>query len=186
MASSMIILIIIAVAAVAAAIFMYMQWERTKRLRGRFGPEYDRVVHDSGSAQKAENELLDRQRRIEKLHIRDLNQGEIERFSNSWRTVQADFVDSPREAVAQADRLIRDVMSTRGYPMSDFEQQAADISVDHPHVVEHYRTAHAIAERDAAGSASTEDLRQAMVHYRALFEELLSTPHERQIQEVRK
>jgi hypothetical protein len=181
-----IILIIIAVAAVAVAIFMYIQWDRTKRLRGKFGPEYDRVVHDHENARKAEDELLSRQKRIEKLHIRDLNQPEIERFSESWRTVQTQFVDAPREAVAQADRLIRDVMSTRGYPMTDFEQRAADISVDHPRVVEHYRVAHDIAERDAAGKADTEDLRQAMMHYRALFEELLSAPRERQTQEVRK
>ena len=186
MSSLTIILIIIAVAAVAASIFMYIQWDRSKRLRGKFGPEYDRVVHDRGNARKAEDELLNRQKRVEKLHIRDLNQPEIERFSNSWRSVQAQFVDAPREAVAQADRVIRDVMSTRGYPMTDFEQRSADISVDHPRVVEHYRVAHDIAERNAAENANTEDLRQAMVHYRALFEELLTAPRERQTQEVRK
>lgn len=186
MSSLTIISIIIAVAAVAVAIFIYMQWERTKRLRGKFGPEYDRVVHHRGDARKAEDELLNRQKRMEKLHIRNLNQAEIERFSESWHTVQAQFVDAPQEAVAQADRLIRDVMSTRGYPMTDFEQRAADISVDHSRVVEHYRVAHDIAERDAAGNANTEDLRQAMVHYRALFDELLSAPRERQTQEVRK
>jgi hypothetical protein len=176
---------IIAVA-LAVGIFLYTQWFRSKRLRGKFGPEYDRLVHDSGSARKAEDELLSRQKRVEKLHIRDLNQGEIDRFSDSWEAVQTAFVDSPREAVAQADRLIQEVMTVRGYPMSNFEQQAADISVDHPHVVQHYRAAHAIGGRDAAGSANTEDLRQAMVHYRALFEDLLSAPHEAQVQEVRK
>lgn len=170
-----IILVVIAIAAVVFAAVMYVQKERTRRLRGKFGNEYDRLVHDRGSQHKAEEELVNRQRRIEKLSLRDLNAGEVDRFSTSWRNIQAEFVDSPREAVAKADRLVQEVMSARGYPMSNFEQQAADISVDHVRVVDNYRSAHAIAERDAAGQANTEDLRQAMVHYRALFEDLLTT-----------
>lgn len=183
------VLIVIAIVAVAFGIFMYVQKERTRRLRGKFGPEYDRLVHDSGNARKAEDELLKRQKRIEKMHIRELNHDEIVRFSDSWRNVQAQFVDTPREAVAEADRLVREVMTARGYPMSDFEQRAADISVDHPHVVEHYRAAHDIAVRDAAANANTEDLRQAMVHYRALFEDLLnpvSPATEKQVEEIRR
>jgi hypothetical protein len=182
------ILIVIAVVAVAFGIFMYVQKERTRRLRGKFGPEYDRLVHDSGNPRKAEDELVKRQKRMEKMHIRELNHDEIVRFSDSWRNVQAQFVDTPGEAVGEADRLVREVMTTRGYPMSDFEQRAADISVDHPHVVEHYRAAHDIALRDAAGQSNTEDLRQAMVHYRALFEDLLnskSPAREKQVEEIR-
>jgi hypothetical protein len=185
MSSLEVILIIVAVAAIAFAIFMYMQKERSKRLQGKFGPEYDRLVQDRGNARKAEEELLHRQKRVEKLHIRVLNQGEIERYSASWRAIQAHFVDTPREAVVEADRLVHEVMTTRGYPMSTFEQSAADISVSHPRVVENYRDAHAIAQRDAAGRADTEDLRQAMVHYRALFEDLLSTVQTTQVQEAR-
>jgi hypothetical protein len=161
------------VLAVAFAAFVIIQKERSKKLKSRFGPEYDRLVRDSGSERRAEAELAKREKRIEKLHLRELNRGEIDRYTGSWRTVQTKFVDAPREAVAEADRLVRDVMATRGYPMTDFEQRAADISVDHPHVVRNYRAAHDIAARDAAGRATTEDLRQAMVHYRALFEDLL-------------
>jgi len=173
MSTLTVIVIAIAVLAVAFAIIMYMQKERTRRLRGQFGPEYDRLVMNKGN-QKAEQELLNRQKRLEKLHVRELNQAEIDRFADAWRGIQTRFVDAPRDAVAQADRLIGEVMSARGYPMSDFDQRAADISVDHPAVVENYRTAHMIAGRDASGRATTEDLRQAMVHYRALFEDLLS------------
>jgi hypothetical protein len=180
------VFIIIAILAVAFGAFMYVQNVRTRQLRGKFGPEYDRVVHDKGDPRKAEEELLNRQKRIEKMHIRQLSHDESVRFSNSWRNVQAQFVDTPREAVAEADRLVREVMTTRGYPMGDFEQRAADISVDHPQVVEHYRAAHNLALRDASNDASTEDLRQAMVHYRALFEDLLSPVTNNQVEEVKR
>src|SRR5690348_2169648 len=148
MSTLTVIVIAIAVLAVAFAIIMYMQKERTRRLRGQFGPEYDRLVMNEGN-QKAEQELLSRQKRLEKLHVRELNQAEIDRFADAWRGIQTRFVDAPRDAVAQADRLIGELMSARGYPMSDFDQRAADISVDHPAVVENYRTAHMIAGRDA-------------------------------------
>lgn len=180
MSTLTIVLIAVIVLAVAFAVFMIFQKERSRKLRGRFGPEYDRLVRDSGSQRRAEDELVKREKRIEKLHIRELNQGEIDRYAGSWRAVQTKFVDAPRDAVAEADRLVRDVMATLGYPMADFEQRAADISVDHPHVVRNYRAAHDIAARDAAGRATTEDLRQAMVHYRSLFEDLLgqsAVPH---------
>jgi len=181
-----VVLIVIALAAVAFAIVMYAQRERTRRLRNKFGDEYDRLVHDRGNPRKAEEELLSRQKRLARLHIRELNQEEVRHFSESWRATQAQFVDAPGEAVAEADRLVREVMSTRGYPMGDFEQRASDISVDHSQVVTNYRLAHDIAARHGAGEAGTEDLRQAMVHYRALFEDLLSTSHSHQFQEVTK
>jgi len=170
-----IILIVIAVAAVVVAALMYFQKERTRRLRTQFGPEYNRLVRGGVNPRKAEEELLKREKRVGSFHIRELDQAESDRFSESWRAVQARFVDAPKEAVAQADQLVREVMTTRGYPMGNFEQSAADISVDHPRVVQNYRAAHDIASRDAAGRATTEDLRQAMVHYRALFEDLLTT-----------
>jgi hypothetical protein len=175
MSTLTIVLIVIAVAAIFVAAAMYIQNKRAARLRKRFGPEYDRLVQGRGTRRRAEDELLRREKRIETLHIRELNQAETDRFTESWRAVQTQFVDAPREAVAQADHLVRDVMVARGYPTTDFDQRAADISVDHPHVVQNYRAAHDIAVRDAAGKATTEDLRQAMVHYRALFEDLVAT-----------
>lgn len=183
MSTLTVILIAVAVLAIGFAVVMYVERERTRRLRGKFGPEYDRLAKDQGN-RRAEQELLGRQKRLEKFHIRELNQAEIDRFSASWRSIQNQFVDAPGQAVSQADRLIWEVMETRGYSMEDFEQRAADISVDHPHVVENYRAAHDIAVRDAAGKANTEDLRQAMVHYRALFEDLLSNKVEHHIHEV--
>ena len=169
-----VIVIIVAVLAIGFGVFIYVQKQRTKRLRSKFGPEYDRLVDRYGNQGEAEEDLAHREKRVGKLHIRDLNPGEAERFTAAWRDEQARFVDQPREAVANADRLIGELMRTRGYPVSDFEQRASDISVDHPVVVENYRAAHTIADRDAGGRANTEDLRQAMVHYRALFEDLLN------------
>lgn len=169
-----IILIVIAVAAVAFSAFMYMQRERTRRLRGKFGPEYDRLAAERGHA--AETELLKREERVKKYHIRDLTGEERERFARSWRAAQARFVDDPRMAVSEADELVGQLMNTRGYPMKDFEQRAADLTVDHPAVVQNYRSAHEIAVRDKRNPVDTEDLRRGMVHYRALFEDLLGQP----------
>jgi FtsZ-interacting cell division protein ZipA len=183
MSTVTVILIIVAVAAIAFGLFMYIQKERTKRLRSKFGPEYDRVVDSYGNRSKAEEDLVHRQKRVEKLHVRDLTPADADRFADAWRAEQARFVDSPRDAIANADRLVNELMQTRGYPMGDFEQRAADISVDHAVVLENYRAAHAIAVRDSQATASTEDLRQAMVHYRTLFEELLDR---RVREEVRK
>lgn len=177
--------IVIAALVIVAAAIIYIRKERTRRLRNQFGPEYDRAIRSLGDRRKAEEELLGREKRIRNFHIRDLDSEEVYRFSAAWRDVQAQFVDAPKQAVAQADRLIHDVMNTRGYPMSDFERSAADISLDHPRVVQNYRAAHDLAERDAAGKATTEDLRQAMVHYRALFEDLLGT-HNRVPEEVKR
>lgn len=151
---------------------------RTDHLARRFGPEYDRTVARTGSRGKAEADLLAREKRVQKLDIVPLAPPEAQRYRMEWQGLQARFVDNPRTAVAEADLLVRDVMMRRGYPMGDFESRAADISVDHPLVVEHYRAAHAIAVRDRQGEADTEALRQAVVHYRALFSELLETAPE--------
>jgi hypothetical protein len=149
---------------------------RTEKLRAQFGAEYDRAVKEDGGRRHAEAGLKERTARVESLNIRPLTAGDRGRFVESWSRVQARFVDGPGGAVTEADQLLRDVMSTRGYPVSDFEQRAADISVDHPLVMENYRTAHAIAVRQTQGQANTEDLRQAMIHYRTLFDELVGEP----------
>jgi len=159
------------------AIWLFTRKRRTQRLRTQFGgAEYTRAVKEGGSQRKAEAALDKRAERVEALHIHPLAPADRARFVESWGRIQARFVDSPGGAVTDADQLLGDVMSTRGYPMSDFEQRAADISVDHPLVLENYRAAHQSALRQARGQASTEDLRQAMIHYRTLFEELVSEP----------
>jgi hypothetical protein len=147
---------------------------RKTALRERFGPEYDRAVRDRGSEREAQSLLAEREKRVEKFHIRDLDPTERERFEERWHTVQSRFVDDPKGAVIEADDTVQLLMATRGYPMADFDQRAADLSVDHPQVVENYRLAHNISIRHRRGEASTEDLRQAMIHYRSLFEELLN------------
>jgi hypothetical protein len=172
------IIIAVAVLLVAGiAILFSIRKRKTERLRTQFGgAEYNRAVKEGGSRQKAEAALDKRADRVESFHIRPLGPDDRARFVDSWRRVQARFVDGPGGAVTEADQLLRDVMSTRGYPVSDFEQRAADISVDHPLVLEHYRSAHEIAIRQTQGQASTEDSRQAMIHYRTLFEELVGEP----------
>jgi len=169
--------LIVAIAAIGAAAFFYFQKQRSQRLHGQFGPEYERAVNDFGDRRRAESELERRARRVERYHIHDLPPGERERFAEAWRTEQARFVDQPEQAVQQAHTLVNEVMRARGYPVSgEFRQNAADLSVEHPRVVEHYRIACDIAGRQGEGQANTEDLRVAMVHYRALFEELLGIP----------
>ena len=159
------------------AVWLFLRKRRTERLRTQFGgAEYARAVKEGGSRRHAEAGLKERTERVESLNIRPLAPGDRARFVESWRRVEARFVDGPGGAVTEADQLLRDVMSTRGYPVSDFEQRAADISVDHPLVLENYRTAHEIAVRQTKGQANTEDLRQAMIHYRTLFEELVGEP----------
>jgi hypothetical protein len=170
-----IILLILAIVAFAFAAWALIQREKTRKLKNKFGPEYDRVIEQEKSPRRAEALLEERQKRVQTYQIRPLTREESDMYAAKWRTVQEHFVDDPRDAVAQADALITDAMRVRGYPMSDFEQRAADLSVDHPTVVEDYRTAHAVAARDAQGSASTEDLRKAMQHYRSLFEHVLDT-----------
>ncbi|MEN3341271.1 MAG: hypothetical protein V7644_675 [Actinomycetota bacterium] len=146
---------------------------RSSQLQGRFGPEYDRTVESADNRKKAEAELAARQERREQLHVRPLSPAARERYLSQWQTAQAQFVDTPGAAVAAADELIQSAMAERGYPVQDFDSRAADISVDHPQVVENYRHGHRLAEKAADGNGSTEDLRQAMRHYRALFEELI-------------
>jgi hypothetical protein len=167
--------VVILVIAVLAWLYVQKRRRTTAILRQRFGPEYERAVRQQGSERKAEAKLADRQERVEKLNIRDLDPMERERFSKQWESVQSRFVDSPKGAVAEADDLLSSLMKTRGYPVSDFDQRA-DISVDHPRVVENYRSAHDIALRVGENGASTEDLRTAMIHYRSLFEELVQVP----------
>jgi hypothetical protein len=146
---------------------------RSRSLRARFGPEYERVVQATGDRRKAEAELAARQRRVDKLHLRSLAEGERTLYLQGWRAAQSRFVDEPRLAVSEADRLVGEVMNARGYPMENFEQRADDVSVDHAQVVTHYRAAHQVAVRDGSEPASTEELRTALLHYRALFEDLL-------------
>lgn len=156
----------------AAAWFMYRN-NKSHRLEDRFGPEYRRAVAEHGSRTKAETELLEREKRVRRFNIVPLSAAEADRFAERWRALQARFVDAPKEAVVDADRLVAQLMQARGYPMGDFESVAADLSVDHPTVIENYRTAHAIVMRSERGEADTEALRKAVVHYRALFHDLL-------------
>jgi hypothetical protein len=172
--------IVIAVAVVVVAciaIWAFARKRRTKRLQSQFGgAEYSRAVKEGGGRRQAEAVLDQRADRVGRLHIQPLTSADRARFVDSWGRVQARFVDSPGGAVTDADQLLGDVMSRRGYPVSDFEQRAADISVDHPLVLENYRAAHQSALLQTKGQASTEDLRQAMIHYRTLFEELVGEP----------
>jgi hypothetical protein len=155
------------------ALYMRERRKTTAKLRKRFGSEYDRAVLEHGSERKAEAGLEARETRVEHLKIRDLAPTERERFLAEWASVQSRFVDHPKGAVTEADELVSSLMHARGYPVADFEQRAADISVNHPRVVEHYRSAHAIAVRLGSDEATTEDLRTAMIQYRNLFDELL-------------
>jgi hypothetical protein len=166
---------IIVVAIVVIVATLASRNARSRRLQQRFGPEYDRTVRNAGDRTAAERELAAREDRVKRMHIEELPAGARDRYTEEWRTVQTRFVDQPQEALKQADALVENVMRDRGYPMNDFEQRAADISPDHPQVVENYRAAHGIAQRSETGEATTEDLRQAMVHYRTLFNDLLGT-----------
>ncbi len=161
--------VIVAVIIISALIMR----QRSSRLRAQFGPEYDRAVAQTGSRQRAETELAARKKRVKAFDLRDLPPGARERYAEDWRAVQARFVDAPAAAITAADRLVVNVMRDRGYPMEDFEQRTSDLSVDYADEVTHYRAAHAISLKNDRSQASTEELRQAMVHYRALFEELL-------------
>ncbi len=168
------VLIVLAVVAIlAVGAWLFFQRRQSKHLQSRFGPEYDHEVEEKGSRRKAESELAGREKRVKKLDVRPLEPAARDGFRNRWTQVQARFVDDPPGAVSDADDLLGEVMRTRGYPVGDFEQSAGDISVDHPQVVKHYRAGHDIAVRHERGEASTEELRQAMIHYRALFDELV-------------
>jgi hypothetical protein len=169
-------IVVIAVIIVAAVLVLARRKQRTARLRSRFGPEYERTVDDVGDRHRAEHELHERQKRVSKFEIRSLSASERDHFIEAWRVIQAEFVDQPKQALAKADDLLTDVMRARGYPIEDFEQRSADLSVDHPSVVQHYRAGREIAVRHKQGEADTEDLRQAMIHFRALFDDLLGDP----------
>jgi FtsZ-interacting cell division protein ZipA len=170
--------IIIAVVVIAVIVIglIVSRKRRTEALQHRFGPEYERALREKGD--RAEADLLQRQKRVEKFSIRELSAAERERFVTDWRLVQSRFVDDPKGSVRDADELVTRLMQTRGYPMSDFEQRAADLSVDHPRVVDNYRAAHEVALRHQRGQATTEDLRNAIIYYRSLFDELLIKPAE--------
>jgi hypothetical protein len=171
--ATVVIILAIVVALVIVVGFIVFLWRRrSQKLQEQFGPEYKHAVRQYGDARKAEAELTAREKRVRKLDIRPLTHEEQDRFAVLWRKTQARFVDEPSKAVGEADGLVKDVMQTRGYPVGDFDQRAADVSVDHPNVVTNYRAGREIAARNRSGEATTEDLRQAMKHYRALFEEL--------------
>jgi hypothetical protein len=182
----LILLAVTVILVVAALAWLYVRRRRTTtaQLRQRFGPEYERAVQEHGSERQAEAQLADREKRVERLKIRDLDPTERERFSSQWTSLQSRFVDDPKGAVTEADQLVSSLMQTRGYPVADFNQRAADISVDHPKVVANYRSAHEIALRLEQGEASTEDLRTAMIHYRSLVEELVQVPTAVEVREV--
>jgi hypothetical protein len=174
--------VVILIITVLAWLYMRKRRSTTAGLRQKFGSEYERAVRTHGSERKAEEKLADREKRVEKLNIRDLDPIEQERFSKRWESVQSRFIDSPKGAVAEADDLVSSLMRARGYPVSDFDQRAADISVDHPRVVENYRFAHEIALRVGKDEATTEDLRTVMI--RSLFEELVQAPRTIEKKEV--
>lgn len=165
-------IIVVAILVIVALAIVAVQ-RRKANLRQRFGPEYDRAVRERGSEKEAQALLQQREKRVERFHIRTLDAAERQKYAERWRLVQSRFVDDPRGAVIDADDTVAALMGARGYPMADFEQRAADLSVDHPHVVNNYRAAHEIAVRHRQGQGTTEDLRQAMIYYRSLFEDLL-------------
>jgi len=166
--------IIVALVAIGAvAWYVAVRRQRTEALRSQYGPEYSRTVSEVGNKRRAEEELVKRQERVEHLEIRPLPAEQRELFSQQWRSIQAKFVDDPGGSVSRADHLVEEVMKTRGYPVSDFDQRAADLSVHHSRVVDNYRSARGIADRHRRNAATTEDLRKAMVYYRELFQDLL-------------
>jgi hypothetical protein len=170
--------VVLAIALVAFLAVSTARRKRTKRLETHFGPEYERAVDETGDQRAAEKELVARERRREKLDIVALAPEARETYDKRWRTVQTAFVDNPSEAVGEADRLVVAVMRERGYPVDDFDQQVADVSVDHPDVVEHYRSAHTLHLAQEKGDIGVEAQREAFVHYRALFDRLLASDFE--------
>jgi hypothetical protein len=168
-----IMLVVVAIVAIVVLAWVtYRSW-RTHHLRDRFGPEYDRLINDNGGRSRAEKELDRRAKRVDRLEIRPLAPERRSRYSALWDDQQARFVDEPEIAVSEADHLVEEVMKERGYPVAEFDQRAADVSVDHPRMVENYRAAHQIVMEHRRGVRNTEDLRRAMIYYRDLFRELL-------------
>jgi hypothetical protein len=179
----------IVIAAVAVIVVLGVLWgatraKRTRTLRDTFGGEYDRTVDKAGDRRSAERELRGRQKQYDELDIRPLSQESRDRYARRWQSTQTRFVDDPKGAVAEADALVQEVMQERGYPTKDFERRVADISVDHPELVEKYRTAHGIAQSTERGEASTEDMRHSVRHYRALFAELLEVEDDSDVEDV--
>src|SRR4051794_18505236 len=169
------IVLIIVVLVIIAAIVFGVRAGRRKKLQSTFGPEYDRVVADTGSRTEAEKELRDREKRHAELELKPLSAESQAKYSKAWEEVQIQFVDDPTEAVSTADELVTSLIAERGYPTGGYDDQLADLSVEHASTLQHYRDAHEISERSKSGTAETEDLRQALVHYRALFTDLLGT-----------
>lgn len=160
----------------SVAALLILRKRKSDQLKQRFGPEYDRVVQQHGNTSKAEAVLSEREKRVEKFAIHPLPAGDRERYADEWAGVQKRFVDDPSMAVTEADKLVTKVMTARGYPMGDFEQRAADVSVTYPGVVQNYRSARTIVVGHGNGQSTTEGLRQAMVYFRSLFDELLDSP----------
>jgi hypothetical protein len=174
MSNEVIAVLVVIAAVVVAALLYYAKVHRSQRLQNRFGPEYQRAIEESGSKSKAEAKLEKIEKRVSSYKLKPLTNEERSSFTAAWQKNQAYFVDDPKNALIAADQLIQQIMAARGYPVTDFEQCAADISVDHPLVVENYRAGHGVALRSAQGEADTEDLRRAMIHYRSLFNELMN------------
>ena len=170
---TLMILVIAVVAVLGIAMWAYLNRQNREKLKQLFGPEYERTVEETGDPAKADDILRKRVARVDRFKLRPLNRQQADAFTEQWRRVQARFVDDPDAAVSEADNLVTQVMTARGYPLEDFERRAEDVSVDHPRVVENYRTAKGLIERRARGDAGTEELRQAVVNYRALFDDLL-------------
>lgn len=170
------IIIVVAIVVAVVAIVLAFRARRSARLQKHFGPEYDRAVRETGSRYRAEARLERLEQRLKNVHIRSLRPEERGRYEEEWRVVQGRFVDDPNLALQQADEIVREVMGACGYPLTGFEDQAAQLSVDHPRVVEHYREGRAIAVRQERHEASTEEVRRGLIHYRTLFDELLGVP----------
>jgi FtsZ-interacting cell division protein ZipA len=173
-----VLIVVVAVVVIGAVVWLAFRNRRSRTLQERFGPEYQRTLESTDSKRDAEADLAARAERRDNLDIRPLPTAARERYLVEWRQVQARFVDDPQGAVRDADMLIQSAMRDRGYPVDDFEQRSADVSVDHPRVVENYREGHRLAEANAGGRGATEDLRRAMQHYRTLFEELVEETSE--------
>jgi hypothetical protein len=174
--TAVIVLVLVVAALLAIGAFIYLRQRRTTLLRSRFGPEYARIVEETGDRAKAEERLERRAERVKKYDIHPLAAETRTRYLAAWRKIQAEFVDDPKGALTHADGLLDEAMRERGYPVSEFEQSASDLSVEYPALVQDYREAHDIALRHRKGEAGTEELRQAMIHYRSLFGELVGIP----------
>jgi C4-dicarboxylate-specific signal transduction histidine kinase len=179
MSTAQVTVLVIIIVAVLLLVGVAIVMNRRRSLRQRFGPEYDRVVESAEDRRAAERELRERERRHAELELRELDPASRDRYAASWEEIQVRFVDAPEQAVGEADELVTRLIAERGYPTGDYDDQLAHLSVEHARTLEHYRKAHDIHERNARGEATTEQLRQALVHYRALFADLLGTQPDR-------